>query len=201
VFPFVNVRAGGRAEVSIGSSILWTNSPWQFITQQTAVGDTHYLFGRIRQTTVGLTARASYSITPNVSFQFYGSPFVSAGAYSEFKQVADPGAAHFDDRFHTFTPSELSYSASTRTYSADLDDDGAPDLAFGNPDFNVKQFRSTAVMRWEYRPGSTLFVVWSQGRSLFTPTGAFELGHNTRELFSADATNVLLVKLNFWLNM
>jgi hypothetical protein len=86
-------------------------------------------------------------------------------------------------------------------YGVDLDADGASDMQFGNPDFNFKQFRSTAVVRWEYRPGSTLFVVWSQGRSQFSPTGNFQLGHDARALFDAPATNILLVKFNYWLSL
>jgi hypothetical protein len=197
----VSVRPSGAMELSLGPSVSWNRNPWQYVTQRSALGTTHYVFGRIDQTTAALTLRARYSFTPNFSFQFYGEPFISAGAYEELKEVADPRAAHFADRFHTFTTSELSYDDGTRAYRIDLDGDDTPDLQLGNPDFNIKQFRSTAVMRWEYRPGSALFVVWSQGRSLFTPTGEFELGHDTRDLFGADATNILLVKLNFWLDM
>jgi len=188
-------------EFSIGPDFSWNDNPWQYVVQQPALGETRYLFGRIKQSTAALTVRGRYSFTPTFSFELYAEPFISAGAYSEFKQVADPRAARFDDRFHTFTPAELSYTDSTATYHVDLNGDASPDLAFGNPDFNVKQLRSTAVMRWEYRPGSTLFVVWQQGRALFTPTGAFHLGQDASDLFGAPATNVLLVKLNYWLDL
>ncbi|MGH7633846.1 MAG: DUF5916 domain-containing protein, partial [Gemmatimonadaceae bacterium] len=108
--------------------------------------------------------------------------------------------AAFNTRFHTFTPGEISYVDSARSYQVDLNGDAEPDLGFANPDFNVKQFRSTAVLRWEYRHGSTLYAVWSQDRSAFDPTGTFSLGADTRALFTAPARNVVLVKLNYWLN-
>ena len=199
--PELSIRPSGRMEFTVGPYLAWNRNPWQYVAQLPALGETRYLFGRIEQSTAALTLRARYSLTPTLSFELYGAPFISAGDYSEFKDVADPRAVRFGDRFHTFTPSELSYDESSNAYQVDLNSDGSSDLAFGNPDFNVKQFRSNAVVRWEYRPGSTLFVVWSQGRSQFAPTGAFELGHDTRELFHAPATNVLLIKLNYWLTL
>jgi len=201
VEPDLSVRPSGRFEFTVGPYIQWNRNPWQYIAQLPALGETRYLFGRIDQTTAALTLRARYSVTPTLSFQLYGSPFVSAGDYSEFREVAEPRAKHFDDRFHTFTGSELTHDESAGTYGVDLDSDGSVDLHFADPDFNVKQFRSTAVVRWEYRPGSALFVVWSQGRSQYSPTGNFDLGHDTRQLFQSPSTNVLLVKLNYWLSL
>jgi hypothetical protein len=201
VEPDLSIRPSGRFEFTVGPFVQWNRNPWQYVAQLPALGSTRYLFGRIDQTTAALTLRARFSLTPTLSFQFYGEPFISAGDYSEFKDVAEPRAERFDDRFHTFTQSELSYDGSTGVYGVDLDADGASDMQFGNPDFNFKQFRSTAVVRWEYRPGSTLFVVWSQGRSQFAPTGNFELGHDTRDLFNAPATNIFLVKFNYWLSL
>ncbi|HEX5438904.1 MAG TPA: DUF5916 domain-containing protein [Gemmatimonadaceae bacterium] len=200
ISPILNVRPSGRWEFSLGPDLSWNVNPWQYVTQRPALGATQYLFGRIKQTTAALTLRARYSFTPTLSVQLYGEPFVSAGDYSAFKRVTNARAGSFDDRFHTFTPAELSYAGSTGNYQVDVNSDGTTDLTFGNPNFNIQQFRSTAVLRWEYRPGSTLFVVWQQGRSQFAPTGAFDLAHDARTLFRAPATNVLLIKLNYWLD-
>jgi hypothetical protein len=201
VTPTVTVRAGGRAELSLGPEVAWVDNPWQYVTTVTALGAPRYVFGRIRQTTAALTARASYSFTPTLSLQLYAQPFISAGRYGTFRQVVNPRAPRFAERFHTYSQSELSYSDSTGTYAADLNGDGTGDVVFANPDFNVKEFRSTTVLRWEYRPGSALFVVWSQGRSLDTAgDGSFALGRDVRRLFGAPPTNVLLVKLNYWLS-
>ena len=97
------------------------------------------MFGRIDQRTVSLTARLNYTVTPTLSVQLYAQPFVSAGDYSEFKELVDGRSRDYDGRY-------------------------APTGYFGNPDFNYRSFRTTNVVRWEYRPGSTLFVVWQQGR-------------------------------------
>jgi hypothetical protein len=195
-----DVRAGGRAELSLGPELTWTNNPWQYVAQPAALGPPQFLFGHIHQTTVSLTARASYSFTPTLSLQIYAEPFISAGAYSEFKNVVNPRAARFVDRFHTFTPAELSYDDSSATYHVTPANAPSNGFTFINPDFNFKQFRSTTVLRWEYRPGSTIFVVWSQGRSLTTPIGTFNLGRDVHTLFGANATNTVVVKVNYWVN-
>ena len=97
------------------------------------------MFGHLDQTTVAATLRVNYTLTPRLSIQFYGAPFVSAGDYGPFKELVDGRAPAYADRY-------------------------APFAYAGNPDFNYKSFRTTNVLRWEYRPGSTLFVVWQQGR-------------------------------------
>ena len=114
-------------------------------------------------------------MTPNLSVQLYAQPFVSAGDYSRFKELVDGRARDFDTRF-----AEFDYT--------------------GNPDFNYRSFRTTNVLRWEYRPGSTLFVVWQQGREDVTEQGSFRFGRDLGGVFAAPARNVFLVKLAYWLN-
>ncbi len=135
----------------------------------------HYTFGRIDQTTVALTERFNYTVSPNLSVQLYAEPFVSAGGYNNFVELADPRNRNFDERY-----SPYNYTS--------------------NPDFNVKSFRTTNVLRWEYRPGSTLFVVWQQARENDEVPGGFRLGRDMRGIFGVAPRNVFLVKLAYWLN-
>ena len=137
---------------------------------------TDYVFGRIHQTTVGLTARCNYTITPNVTLQLYAQPFVSAGAYSDFKSVVKPRAARYADQF-------------------------APYAYQGEPDFNYRSFRMTNVLRWEYRPGSALYVVWQQIREDSASRGLLRFGRDLHDMFGLPATNVFLVKFSYWLNL
>jgi hypothetical protein len=157
----------------------------------------HFVFGRIKQTTTSLTARLNYTFSPKLSLQVYAQPFVSAGTYDQFKEVDQPRAAAFEDRFRRYSQDEISLEDGR--YQVDVSGDGEADFSFGNPDFNVKQFRSNVVFRWEYRPGSTLFVVWSQDRSAFTEDGSYDLGRDVGDLFGAPATNVFLIKMEHWL--
>ena len=135
----------------------------------------HYVFGKIDQLTVSVSTRVNYTLTPTLSLQLYAQPFVSAGGYTNFKELIDGRAARDDDRYMPF--------------------------AYGNnPDFNYRSFRTTNVLRWEYRPGSVLFVVWQQGREDIATPGDFNFGRDFNATFAAPATNVFLVKFSRWLN-
>lgn len=152
-----------------------------------------YLFGELRQATAGAEARASWTFTPTLSLQVYAEPFVSAGEYGEFKRIADPRAEVYEDRYDLL-PSSV---AANGRIEADVDGDGSPE-SFRNPDFNVKQFRSNVVLRWEYQPGSSLFVAWSQGRDHYAQTGDFSLG-DVGTLFEEPSEDVFMVKMSYWI--
>jgi hypothetical protein len=172
------VRPVPAINFSISAQINPSHQDSQWVNNVTDAA-THYVFARIDQTTVNLTGRFNYTITPNLSLQLYAQPFVSAGAYSSFKQVADPRSEAYEGRYTPYA------------YATDV---------YGNPDFNVKSFRTTNVLRWEYKPGSTLFVVWQQARENDAVPGGFNLGRDARAIFGVPPHNVFLVKLAYWLN-
>jgi hypothetical protein len=188
------LRPFPQMELSLGPELSWRETPAQYVMQASAPGRTRYVFGGLEHTTLALTMRIGYAFTPTLSFDLYGQPFVSAGDYSTFREVDDPRADRFAGRFREFGPSEIGLNTATNTYEI-AGDDG---FAFRNPDFNLKQLRSNAVLRWEYRAGSTLFLVWSHGRTAAAPHGSFALGRDLSDLFSTQSTNVVLVKLNYW---
>ncbi len=198
----LNLRAGARLRLALGPSLSWGRDPWIFVASpQSDDGRVHYVFADIRQRTVSLTTRMTYAFTPKLTLDFYAQPFVAAGEYGGLKEVTDPRAKNFDDRFSHFGGA---LSLANGLYSVDRDGDGSPEFQFGQPDFNYKALRSNLVLRWEYRPGSALFVVWSQGRENFEPDGRFRLGRDFGRLFDggrSPSTNVLLVKFNYWLNL
>lgn len=192
VSPNVRIRPSGRATFNVGAFLNRRADDRQWV-RRVETDEDHYVFGRIDQTTAGATLRMDYAFTPTLSLQLYAQPFVSAGTYDAFKQVADPMAARYDDRF-----SSVDVRTDGDDYLADLDGDGEEE-SFGNPDFNVRQFHSNAVLRWEYRPGSTLFVVWSQGRDASSDARGFDLSRDVSGLFDLHPTNVFMVKLSYWL--
>jgi hypothetical protein len=191
VSPNLRIRPSGRVVFNVGTFVNRRVDDRQWV-RKVETDTPHYLFGRIDQTTVGATLRVDYAFTPTLSLQLYAQPFVSAGSYGGYKQVADPVAARYEDRF-----SPIDVRASDDDLLADLDGDGSEE-SFSNPDFNVRQFRSNAVLRWEFRPGSALFVVWSQGRDGSEDTGAFNLGRDVGDLFALHPTNVFMVKVSYW---
>ena len=176
VSPGISLRPTAAFSAEFGISYESRLDDAQWVSAVTAVdGSTHYVFGRLDQKTSSITARVNYTITPNLSVQVYAQPFVSSGLYEQFKELVDGRAADYDDRY-------------------------APFPYDGSPDFKVLSFRTTNVMRWEYKPGSTLFVVWQQGREgLGTPNG-FHYGQDFGDVFATPSSNTFLVKLAYWLN-
>jgi hypothetical protein len=177
--PEVSLRPSSRASLSLTPAWSRNVSAWQYLGEQGTPAGPRYLGGELEQTTVSLTTRLSYSFTPDLSLQLYAQPFVSAVDFADLRTVAAPRAERFDARFR---PAEAA-----------------------EPDFSVKELRSNAVLRWEYRPGSTLFLVWSQGREQRLDDGTFGLSRDFGRLFGLDerfpvpATNVLLLKVSYWL--
>jgi len=165
-------------------------------TADTAAGP-RWLLGRIEQETWSFTLRANLALTPDLTVQYYGSPFISAGRYSDLKQATDTLAELYQDRFHQFSPEEIKFQPDSNRY---IISEGASGVSysFANPDFSFRQFRSNLVIRWEYRPGSTLYAVWSQGRTNLEPRWTSAFSSNWSALWHERPDNVFLVKLSYW---
>jgi hypothetical protein len=202
--PGVTYRPASHVSVSLNPNISMNTSMWQCAAPGSGcMAGGRYIFARLEQRTAAMTTRINYTFAPNLSLQFYAQPFISAGEYSEFREVVDPRASRFAERFNTFSDDQISRDPETGRYAVRRggSEQETPDFTFGDPNFNFRQLRSNAVLRWEYRPGSTLFLVWSQGRTGFDESGEFRFRHDARELFDAPSTNVFMVKLNYWLSL
>ncbi len=123
---------------------------------------------------------------------------LATGSYSRFKELARPGSFEFNE--YGQRGSTLTEEGGVYTVDPDGSDGPAEPFTFGNPDFNFKSLRGNAILRWEYRPGSTLYFVWTQQRTDFADPGKFRFGRDVRQLLTADADNVFLVKLTYWLS-
>lgn len=197
----INYRPMNSLAISFSPDYSITNNELQYVSEQAIKNDPRYIFARINQKTASFTFRINYTFTPELSLEYYGQPFVSAGKYTEFKRVTSPKAERFRDRYSNFNAQELSFSKENNSYLIDEDHDGASDYSFDNPDFNFQQFRSNLVLRWEYRPGSTLFFVWSQGRTNSVSNGSFDYERDMRDLFGVTPHNVFLVKFSYWFSL
>jgi Domain of unknown function (DUF5916)/Carbohydrate family 9 binding domain-like len=173
--PRVVVRPTPAFSTELGTYFEHRTDDSQWVTSVADGDATHYVFARITQKTSSITARVNYTITPNLSVQVYAQPFVSTGLYNQFKELVNGRAENYDDRY-------------------------APYAYNTSPDFKVLSFRTTNVMRWEYKPGSTLFVVWQQGREGLGAPSSFRFGRDYGDIFGAPASNAFLVKLAYWLN-
>ncbi|MEE9571477.1 MAG: DUF5916 domain-containing protein [Candidatus Neomarinimicrobiota bacterium] len=164
-------------------------------------GNFDYLMVEMDQKTISATLRLDLTLTPNLSIQYYGSPFITAGKYKNFKKLIDPDADAFSDRFLDYDRSDQFYNEQNEAWEIDYNNDGIVNYELSNLDFNYKQFNSNLVIRWEYKTGSTIYLVWSQGVSDEIENGAFNYSRDLNNLFKADIENVVLLKFSYLLNI
>lgn len=176
--PYINFRLSTSLQANLGLGVEKDRNDAQWYGNVEENGTTHYTFAHLDQRTVSMSLRLNYTATPDLTFEFYGAPFVSTGTYSDFRELsANPGADRYEDRFQPYTP--------------------------GNPQsaFKFTQLRTNAVIRWEYRPGSTLFLVWAHGRQADDASGQRQpWAREYRDLFALHPDNTFLVKVAHWLN-
>jgi hypothetical protein len=197
-FSGVYIRPSNSVSVTVEPDYFIDNRELQYVSTEGTNENPVYLFGKLNQKTLSFTLRVNYTINPELSIEYYGQPFISAGKYSYFKKITQPDADTFRERFHVFNSDEISYNSETSSYSIDENKDGIEDYSISNPDFNFRQFRSNLVVRWEYLPGSTLYLVWSQGRTSSDSNGLFSYGNDMKDLFKITPHNVFLVKFSYW---
>ncbi|MGK2960813.1 MAG: DUF5916 domain-containing protein [Gemmatimonadaceae bacterium] len=199
VSPGIIVRPSAAVSVSLTPSATWNRDEDQYIRTVTVNGRQHYLMGKLEQATASLTGRVAYTFTPELSLDVYLQPFISSGRYTTIREVTAPSAKKFNDRFSTLGSDRLSFDSSINRFSVDLQRDGLADFTFSNPNFSVRQFRANSVVRWQYRPGSTLFFVWSQARDNGLLASGLPVRRELGRLFSADPRNVFLLKMSYWM--
>jgi hypothetical protein len=157
-----------------------------------------YVFGTIEQTRLTLQTRVNWVLNPNASLQVYMQPLVAVGRYDDFKELAAPRTYVF--RSYGGVGSSLSYDAAGRSYTVDPDAFGpSSSFTFDNPDFNFKSLRLNAIFRWEFRPGSTLYAVWTEQREDDAYPGDFHARRDLSRLFSASSDDVFLLKVTYWI--
>jgi hypothetical protein len=208
-------RSGEKLELRLGPSLTRSYTQAQYVTSTSdplaaSTFGRRYVFAPLDQITVALETRMNVTFSPTLTLQVYSQPLISSGDYRDLAEFRTPGTY----RFATYGED---IGTSVRQADGDylIDPDGpgpAPEFTVSDRSFNLRSLLGNAVLRWEWSPGSTLFVVWQQSRvgrvqaSEFDETGAldvglFDLGYDTRELFGLPANNIFLIKVNYWLNL
>jgi hypothetical protein len=192
------IQARSNLDIFVGPSLYARNEPMQYVDEVSdASGASHFVFARIRETDVSMTLRVNWTFSPHLTLQAYAQPYIAAGRYDELKDVDNPGAHVYADRFQLIPRGDTQISDGR--YSVIRN--GAA-YSFDQPDFNFRQLRSTVVLRWEYRPGSTVFAIWSHGRTSDTlDDGRFRIDRDLRDLGTAPSENVVMVKANYWIGL
>lgn len=180
--------------ISLSPSFYAAQDNLQYVTTIEGDKPDNYIMGQLDSKQFSLAARINVGITPDMSIQYYGQPFYFAGNYSRFKTITDPDAPDYNDRFHEYTSDEIQLDEENNIYNVDANGNN---FSFDNPNFHFLQFRSNLVYRWEYKPGSTIYLVWSQGRTTDGPEGTFMFSDYTKELRATTPQNDFLIKISY----
>ncbi|HEU4559158.1 MAG TPA: DUF5916 domain-containing protein [Longimicrobium sp.] len=190
------------AEVSVGPSFQALNDMGQYVQQFADPSATVFygrraIFAELRQRTLSIDTRVNWTFSPELTLELFAQPFVSTGRFTRFQEYVQPRSgqrAHFDT-----LQIRVADGRPTR-YRFDPDRDSTTaDFEFANPDFRVRSLRGSAVLRWEYRPGSTLFFVWQQDRGGPDGVGDFDARRDLPELFRRRPNGVFVVKASYWI--
>ncbi len=203
-------RPTPSVRISFGPSIWWGLETRQYVQTVpdpafTPTYGARYVFAELRQTQVSADTRIDWTFTRDLTLQLYAQPFVSAGRFTRFKQLNEAGTGSFGVFGRDL--GTICYDASEHVYTADpVGDCTAAEttsesaFAIFDPDFNFRSLRGNAVLRWEYRPGSTLYFVWQQERSGAEPFGNFRFGRDVGAIFDQPSRNVFVIKASYWLS-
>ncbi len=173
-----------------------------------------YLFAELERSTFSMETRLDVSVSPTLTFQLFAQPFLSSGDFVGYRQLETPFTfdfIDFEEGSALVGTDDVVCSGGaicsvvgddgTVTQNIDFDGDGQADYAFRDRDFNQRSLVGNAVLRWEYRPGSTVFLVWQRQQRGRVADGSFDFARDLGALFDAPADNVFMVKVNYWLGL
>lgn len=197
-------RPASNISVSLGPAYYHGESSAQYVISiedptATAFYGKRYVFSDIEQKQVSMNTRLNVTFTPTLSLELFAQPLISAVRYTNFKEFAAPRALAKNVYGRDVGTIERQEGGA---YVVDPDGAGpATSFELEDPDFNFRSLRGNVVLRWEFRPGSTLFLVWNQARSHDVPVGDFDFNRDIDALFETDADDIFLVKLSYWLQL
>ena len=204
VSPGIALKPAANVFVQLSPSYSYSENGQQYLMRQadptapTGFAGNRYVFGNVTTRILSLSTRVNWTLRPSVTLQVYAQPFVAAGDYHSFREYAATRSdvvLDYGEDIGTITQ-----DPTTKKYIVDPDGVGpAASFTFNDPNFTSRSLRGTSVLRWEYRPGSTLFFVWTQQRSGFSPFGDYDISRDTRAMLADRPDNVFLVKATYWL--
>jgi hypothetical protein len=207
IAPGVALKPASNVFISLTPTFSWDENSAQYVTTQedptaTSFYGSRYVFARLKSRTWSLDTRVNWTFTPNLTLQLYAQPYFSTGDYSSFREFARPRT--LDKVVYGKDVGSIAYvpgaGGAAGSYTVDPDGAGPADsFSFDNPDFAYRSLIGNAVLRWEYRPGSTVYFVWTQNRSGEEYAGTFDFARDRTALFRDRPTNIFQVKANFWI--
>jgi len=201
----VNLRPASNVQLTLGPSLSHNETGTQYVRTvtdsfATAFYGKRYVFAQVAFNEISMDTRLNVTFSPTLTLELFMQPLISSGDFSRFREFAAPRSLRklvYGVDVGTSTPVAAGDS---------IDPDGssgpAPGFVIGNRDFTVRSLRGNAVLRWEYRPGSTLFLVWTRSSRISDlPRGRIAFGDDFSDLFQGPSENVFLIKVNYWLGL
>lgn len=201
--PGVAFKPAASVFIQLAPRVTANETAAQYVTTvgdptATAFGGSRYVFAFLKSRTVSVDTRVNWTLRPDVTLQLFAQPFLASGDYGRFREFASPRTIRTLEYGRGL--GTIARDATTGAYRVDPDGAGAAaPFTFRDPNFSVRSLRGTAVLRWEYHPGSTLFFVWTQQRSGSEPLSDLDFAHNSTALFRDRPDNVFTVKATYWL--
>ena len=207
----LELRPRSNVTVSLNPSINRSETGFQFVDSfpdptATSFYGTRYVFAHLTQRSVSMDTRFNVTFSPTLTLELFMQPLIATGAYSRYNVYAAPRTAQrleFGRDFGTVVvqpAANPSRDPATIFLDADTLGGGAPTDTLTDPSFTFRSLRGNAVLRWEYRPGSTLFLVWTRSSQIPTlPRGDIRFGDDAGALFQGPSENIFLVKMTYWL--
>ncbi|MGC8824285.1 MAG: DUF5916 domain-containing protein [Bacteroidales bacterium] len=197
--PQLHLKVSSRFRLSSQFSVQENHYDMMYVNTVTDnQNTTRYVAARFNQIIYRLIFRASFNITPNMSFQYYGSPFITMGDYIQFKEITQPTDPQYLNRFLPLGVPDITFNEANNRYYVNRQ---SVNYSFDNPDFHMREFRSNFVFRWEYRPGSIVYFVWANQMNNSNAPYHSSLSTSLKDLFSTSGTNIFMVKMNYYLNI
>lgn len=189
-----------NVSLSLAPEVEWNNDPYMYVTSVAdplAAGTygKRYIFAELEQKTLAAGIRVNWTFTPSLSLQAYIQPLASAGKYTQYKELRLSGT----NEYLVYGRDGSTFDATS--FKADPDGGGpSPEIELWNNDFNYISLRGNAVMRWEYSPGSVLYLVWTQSRQDFTDIPDFRMGRSISNIFNNRPENIFMLKFTYWMD-
>ncbi|MDZ7372232.1 MAG: carbohydrate binding family 9 domain-containing protein [candidate division KSB1 bacterium] len=194
VSPFVNWKVSNTVRLQSNLSLSRNTNALQYVTALKNDNGLTYILGELARKTAGMTLRLDISLSPEFTLQYYANPYISVGSYRNFKRVMEPRADDYNRLYHVYGKDELDFADGGYI----IKENGA---FFYNPDFSFRELRSNFVARWEFHPGSTLYFVWTHGRTRYENLLGPSFEDSFADFFDAPAQNIYLLKLNYWFSI
>ena len=169
----------------------------QYVFQKSVNNKKEYIVGKIDRNTIYTTFRAEYFITPELSLQYYGSPYASTGKFLDYRIVEDSKSRNLDERFKMLRV----YENDNEKYLIDENINIVHDFSDWNPDFNFQEFRSNFVARWEYKTGSTIYFVWTNNRFRYEDVNNSSIINSFKDIMKVKPQNAFMIKLSYWFSL